>query len=107
MTTEVVNIKKTDDYDVYIGRSHNGNGHMLNISPTEKGWLGNPFPVGKEYSRKESIKEFKKYFKNKLENNPEFRREVKKLKGKTLGCFCKPKPCHGDVIKKYLDSLED
>jgi hypothetical protein len=29
------------------------------------------------------------------------------LRGKTLGCFCKPHPCHGDIIAAYLDSLED
>jgi len=29
------------------------------------------------------------------------------LAGKTLGCFCKPKRCHGDFlveqVKKYLE----
>jgi hypothetical protein len=24
------------------------------------------------------------------------------LEGKTLGCFCKPKPCHGDVLLELL-----
>lgn len=22
-----------------------------------------------------------------------------------LGCFCKPKACHGDVIKEYIDTV--
>ena len=30
---------------------------------------------------------------------------VVKLKGKTLGCFCKPYPCHGDIIAEYLNLL--
>ena len=29
------------------------------------------------------------------------------LKGKKLGCFCKPQACHGDVIADYLNSLDD
>jgi hypothetical protein len=24
------------------------------------------------------------------------------LEGKTLGCFCKPEPCHGDVLLELL-----
>ena len=28
------------------------------------------------------------------------------LKFKTLGCFCKPKTCHGDIIKKHVELLE-
>lgn len=27
------------------------------------------------------------------------------MQGKTLGCFCKPHPCHGDIIKEYLDRM--
>lgn len=30
----------------------------------------------------------------------------KELKGKILGCFCKPKACHCDIIKEYLDNLK-
>jgi len=29
------------------------------------------------------------------------------LKGKKLGCFCKPQACHGDIIAEYLNSLDD
>jgi hypothetical protein len=27
------------------------------------------------------------------------------LKGKTLGCFCKPLACHGDVLAYIADSI--
>lgn len=26
------------------------------------------------------------------------------MKGKTIGCFCRPHPCHGDVIAEWLDA---
>jgi hypothetical protein len=29
------------------------------------------------------------------------------LKGKILVCWCKPLPCHGDVLKAYVDKLPD
>lgn len=38
-------------------------------------------------------------------NDAEYRRRVHELQGKTLGCFCKPHPCHGDIIKEYLDRM--
>ncbi len=33
--------------------------------------------------------------------------DVLALKGKTLGCHCKPAACHGDVIAEYLNVLDD
>jgi hypothetical protein len=37
----------------------------------------------------------------------EFTRRIHELKDKTLGCFCKPKACHVDVIAEYLDEMEN
>lgn len=28
--------------------------------------------------------------------------EIPLLAGKTLGCWCKPNPCHGDVLVKLV-----
>jgi hypothetical protein len=30
---------------------------------------------------------------------------VKALRGKVLGCFCKPRPCHGDVLLEFVDKV--
>ena len=30
---------------------------------------------------------------------------IHELKGKTLGCFCKPDPCHGDVLARLADGV--
>jgi hypothetical protein len=92
--TTVVNIHKTPvamyskDY-VYIGR------------PTI---FGNPFDV-KTHGRKKCLVMFEEYFKHKIANVSSFKSAVHELKGKTLGCFCKPAGCHGDIIKRYLDEL--
>jgi hypothetical protein len=92
--TTVVNIR-FDQYDVYIGRAGKG----------EPGYFGNPFKIG---SREDNIKQFKKYFYDRLRNDLEFRKNVHNLKGKRLGCFCKPKnACHGDVIAEYLNTLPE
>ena len=86
--TEVINTYKDKDLNyVYIGRG----------SP-----FGNPFVIGKDGTREEVIEKYRSYFKGRLEDST-FRSMVLRLKGKNLGCFCKPQACHGDVIKEWLD----
>ena len=82
--TRVVHCKK-DPYDVYIGR------------PSK--W-GNPFTIGRDGTRAEVISKFREY----LLNTPSLLAEVKKLQGKTLACWCHPKPCHGDVLAKLAEA---
>lgn len=101
---EVVNIGRVDDYDVYIGRAYNGHRHMNNTRPGLKGWLGNPYKVGEDGGREEVIEKFREDFYEKLETDEEFRKKVEQLEGTTLACYCKPKACHGDVIKEYIQN---
>ena len=83
--TTVVNCKD-DNYDVYIGRGSS---------------FGNPFKIGKVHgTRLEVIAKFKTY----VRSRPDFVERIKReLKGKTLGCHCKPLPCHGDVLAEIAD----
>lgn len=83
MKTKVVN-KYKEPYDIYIGRGSK--------------W-GNPFEIGKDGTREEVIEKYRLYILNK----PELLNSLPELKGKTLGCFCKPKPCHGDVLIELLN----
>jgi hypothetical protein len=72
--------------------------------------FGNKFKLkkdGGDYTRKESVEEYRKWFKDKISHDPEFRDAVEELRGETLGCWCKPKPCHGDVILEYLRGRMD
>jgi type II secretory pathway pseudopilin PulG len=109
--TTVVNLTN-DSFDEYIGRGIEYHTHMNaeGIKPSEKGWLGNPHPIGwcgicsKYHKRIECIEEFKKDFYNKINDDQGFRKAVYLLKGKRLGCYCKPKECHGDVIKEWIKS---
>ena len=87
MQTVVVNINK-EPCDVYIGRAGRG----------EDGYYGNPFRVGNGISREDAVRRFQRYFVDRIEKDSEFKRRVLALKGKRLGCFCKPKACHGDLI---------
>ena len=94
MVTRVAN-KRKEPYDVYIGRPS---------------IFGNPYKISDwrvrgfiRYTREEVIKLYRQYFHIKLGEDPEFKRAVLALKGKVLGCYCKPLACHGDVIVEYLE----
>jgi hypothetical protein len=87
MTIKVVNRKKKEPFDIYIGR------------PSK--W-GNPFVIGKDGTREEVIIKYRKW----LLSNPELLKQLPELNGKTLGCWCKPLACHGDVIKEVAEEQQ-
>ena len=91
----ILNIKKTKEYDAYIGRR--GYGYW----DTDV-YFGNPFEIGKNGTREDVIQKFRDYFNDRIVKDIEFKRRVLELNGKRLGCFCKPLACHGDVkVLKY------
>lgn len=80
--TVVVNLHKSR-YDVYIGRGSK--------------W-GNPFVIGRDGTREQVIEKYRQH----LRNRPDLLQALPELRGKLLGCFCKPKPCHGDIFVELL-----
>jgi len=95
--TTVVNVRR-ERYDVKITRRPDG----TIPDPPQSGCFGNPFTVG-AHGREECIRLFEEYFLDRLADDPVFAEAVLSLKGKRLGCVCKPKTCHGDIIVKWLD----
>lgn len=75
---KVVNLRK-EEHDVKICRG------------TE--W-GNPFRIGPDGTREEVIEKYRKW----LPKQPKLMKKLGSLSGQRLGCFCQPKPCHGDAI---------
>ena len=82
--TIVVHVHR-DQYDVYIGR------------PSK--W-GNPFKIGEDGGREEVLKKYREWF------NSQFHLHVQlpELKGKRLGCWCKPLCCHGDILAECAEN---
>ena len=91
----VVNTSKAQP-SVYIGRKWAGR----EASP-----LGNPFKGNN------AVPDFRELLWNELHNpNSPARAEISRLVELnktgidiTLGCWCKPKPCHGDVVKAAVE----
>lgn len=85
--TPVLNKHHGIPFDIYIGRGSR--------------W-GNPFPIERGADREAVIRRFEDH----LRDSPELLEGLEELSGKSLGCFCAPKPCHGDVLAAFADSLK-
>lgn len=83
----VVHCKK-EPFDVYIGR------------PSK--W-GNPFKLRASDGLKERRMVLSAY-EYWLKGQPELLVALPELKGKVLGCWCKPKGCHGDLLARLANA---
>ena len=103
--TTVVNLRHRIPYDVYIGRPRAG-----------QAWgFGNPFVVGTHGVQGECVGLFETWLETGenfgCKDATELRRQwilrhIPALKDKVLGCFCKPRACHGDVLARLADQEE-
>ncbi len=82
MSTKVVHCKKAK-FDVYIGRP---------------GPWGNPFEIGRDGTRKQVVGLYRIQLWADIRHGRVTREQLAELHGKTLGCWCSPQPCHGDVL---------
>jgi hypothetical protein len=82
---------KREKFDVYIGR------------PSK--W-GNPFKLADELNasdeaRRSCLAKYEAW----ILRQPQLLSSLHELRGKTLGCWCKPKACHGDVLARLADEV--
>ncbi|PJZ19816.1 hypothetical protein CEW46_21235 [Bacillus cereus] len=89
-STRVVN-KYKEPYDIYIGRGSKWGNPFSHLDGTKA-----QFKVG---SREEAVRAFKNW----ILTQPHLLNDLEELEGKTLGCFCKPQLCHGDVLVKLVE----
>jgi len=90
MTPKVVHCKK-EEFDVYVGRGSKwGNPYSHKEGTLAEHVVG---------SRREAIEKFEEY----LLSNEDLMSSLNELKGKVLGCWCKPKSCHGDILLRYAN----
>lgn len=93
--TTVVHCRK-EPFDTYIGR------------PSK--W-GNPYTHLSAAAEREgmelvaSVDEAIEAYQEWIMEQPELLKDLHELKGKRLGCWCKPGPCHGDVLAELADNL--
>lgn len=85
--------------DVYIGRQWNKGGWNLKGSI----W-GNPFKKGS--GGLETTEDVLGAYESHVRKSPKLMAELWALEGKVLGCWCKPDPCHGDILVKIFKELQ-
>ena len=74
--------------------------------------LGNPFYMKNETERDAVCKQYEDYFQEKIQNpQSAFYKEIQRLQAVLqeyghlkLFCWCAPKQCHAESIKKYLEN---
>lgn len=91
MTTTVVNRRQTlrRTSDVYIGRP---------------GPWGNPFIIGADGDRAAVIKKYRAWITGNDRVAVALRRNLRRIRGRRLVCWCAPAPCHGDVLAELADA---
>jgi len=95
-----------DDENVYVGR--NGRVFIGSVKKNnrrifhfQKSIWHNPYKVS-VHGLEDSLLMYDKYIREQIEKEPETF-DLDLLRGKTLGCWCKPNKCHGDVLVRILN----
>jgi len=92
----------------YIGRRGVVFINGKRFPPKDSDWC-NHFKIKKGSSTREMvISEYEKHIRSKLSSDKSLRNKlVTELRGKTLGCWCKPEACHGDILIRLLQELSE
>jgi hypothetical protein len=80
-------------------------------------YIGRGSPWGNPFSHKpssfdvvvvptvaEAIERYREWLIDRLYREPGLREELLRLDGQVLGCYCKPGPCHGDVLVALIEA---
>ena len=87
---------------IYIGRpgwALAGFNHYLaahDVSRVTADRWANPFVVGRDGDRDTVLAKY-------ADNRSELQTRAGELRGKALGCWCAPEPCHGDILKRWAE----
>ena len=94
----LVNLKMVTDINewmenkknIYIGRACR--------SYTSASYWQNPFSISSTCSREQAISRYEEFVKQ----DEEMLESLPSLGGMTMGCWCVPLPCHGQILIKYF-----
>ena len=96
MPLKIVNLKN-EKYDVYIGRGSKWGNPYSHLEESKAQY--------KTKTRAEAINRYEDWIRN--GDGKYLLEHLSELENKTLGCFCKPKSCHGDVLIKLITEKQN
>lgn len=96
-----------DNNNVYIGRKGIVFVDGKRFPDKDSVWH-NPYKITTEYNRSQVLSLYELYIRKRIESNIEidgktYLEHLLSLRGKNLGCWCAPEPCHGDILIKLID----
>jgi hypothetical protein len=104
VTTTVIN-KRSPGFKPNANQRYIGRGSL---------W-GNPFthlPLSRAKAQfhveteEESMLRYEAWLREKLAKDPQLRQKLLDLDGQELVCYCKPRPCHGDILIKLIEEIK-
>lgn len=119
ITTRVVHVNSPAFRDnpaaIYIGRAAR---RANDVRCRYRSPFANPFPlVEGAIDKAQSLRLYEREMRQRMEEGgcgvssddyhtgPEWRAMIVRLQGRTLGCWCAPEPCHGDVLVRLVNEL--
>lgn len=94
MKTSVVNCR-TEPYDVYIGRPSDWGNPFSHISDRRT------LARHRTSTRAQAIQAYREWITS--GEGRHLLARLGELRGKRLGCWCKPRACHGDVLVELIE----
>lgn len=97
-----------DPNNVYIGRRGIVFVDGQRFPKVDSIWH-NPFKINETagFDRNSVLIQYEHYIRDLLNNNIISILSLLQLKGKHLGCWCAPEPCHGHILLKLIDEYSD
>lgn len=90
MAGSVVHCRRAP-FDVYIGRPSKWGNPYSHLPDTLARF--------RTESRQEALEKYEAY----IRSSPELIAALVEIRGKTLGCWCHPKPCHGSILLRLAE----
>ena len=95
-----------DPTNVYVGRRGvvfvpDGDGGKIRYPP-QASKFANPFRMSNGRGREAVIRKYREWLADQMNSGEITRDDLEELRGKTLGCWCAPAQCHGDVLVEML-----
>ena len=97
MKTTVINIR---DRGKFVGPKGEAVQFVFIGRPSK--W-GNPFKLQDGVSREDCLVLYKGW----VTKQPDLMAALGELRGKVLGCWCKPEMCHGEVLARLADGAAE
>lgn len=94
-----------DEKNVYIGRRgvvfiSSYQGVRIRYPPRDSVWA-NPYKIVND-DRDECLRKYREHIISKIDKE-NLIPDLLLLKGKILGCWCAPEPCHGNILQELIE----